>query len=330
MRCQVHAVACDDGAVRTTAMTKVWLPLVCAAWVGFALVVAACSGTGSTAAPTPAAAPSTAVSTATVPSSSPTTNSGAGSAVTNPAPAETAPKPTIRGGVPVAVIAVDGRGSARVQATPFALRQRRLDTIDLLPPPPDDGVFRFTTAALDDPAVAEAFARSTWGEECPVEPGDLTYLTLSFIGFDGEPHTGELIVHASVDDEIVSIFEQLFNERFPIEEMRIVEQSDLLPPQFGDANNTSAFTCRRVTGGSRFSEHAYGLAIDINPFQNPYIKRLSVIPALAGSFGEREWRRDGMIRRGDPVVAAFNRIGWSWGGEWNSLKDYQHFSHNNR
>ncbi len=237
-----------------------------------------------------------------------------------------APEPTIKGGIPVRVIATDSAGSARVQATPFALRERNLPTVDLLPPPPDDGVFRSTVSVVDDVTIA----RSTWDEGCPVDQEELAYVTVSFIGFDEEPHTGELIVHADHAEEIALIFGGLFEQRFPIEEMRIVEPGDLVPPHLGDTNNTSSFVCRPVTGGSRFSEHAYGLAIDINPFHNPYVKGFTIIPALAGSFGDRDWQRQGMIAADNPVVEAFRRIGWKWGGTWNSLKDYQHFSHNGR
>lgn len=243
-----------------------------------------------------------------------------------PTTTSTAPEPTLKGGVPVRVIATDASGSARVQATPFLLRERNLPTVDLLPAPPDDGVFRSSVASLDDATLG----RSTWNEDCPVDRDELSYVTVSFIGFDAKPHTGELIVHADYAEEIAAIFGQLFDRRFPIEEMRIVEPSDLIPPHWGDTNNTSSFVCRLVTGGSRFSEHASGLAIDINPFHNPYVKGPNVIPALAGSFGDRAWPRAGMIDADDPVVAAFERIGWRWGGNWNSLKDYQHFSHNGR
>jgi hypothetical protein len=237
-----------------------------------------------------------------------------------------APEPTIKGGIPVRVIATDTAGSARVQATPFALRERNLPTVDLLPPPPDDGVFRSTVSAVDDVTLA----RSTWNESCPVAQEALAYVTVTFIGFDENPHTGELIVHTDHAEEIASIFGELFEQRFPIEEMRIVEPGDLTPPHMGDTNNTSSFVCRQVTGGSRFSEHAYGLAIDINPFHNPYVKGSTVVPALAGSFGDRSWLRTGMITADNPVVGAFRRIGWKWGGTWNSLRDYQHFSHNGR
>ena len=242
------------------------------------------------------------------------------------APPETAPPLTIRGGVPQAVIATDPGGGARVQATPFALRERNLPSVDTVPPPPDDGTFRSSISPLE----GEPLERSTWEEGCPVPAVDLRYLTMSFIGFDGLPHTGEMIVHADYAEGIVGIFQDLFSEGFPIEEMRIVEARDTVPPHFGDTNNTSSFVCRKVTGGSRFSEHASGLALDINPFQNPYIKRQTVIPAISRSFGDREWERDGMIQPESSVVAAFARIGWKWGGDWNSLKDYQHFSHNGR
>ncbi len=198
--------------------------------------------------------------------------------------------------------------------------------MDTIPPPPDDGVFRSSI----EPLTGDPLERSTWEEGCPVPPEDLRYLTLSFIGFDGLPHTGEMVVHADYAPGIVAIFEELFVSKFPIEEMRIVEPRDAVPPHFGDTNNPSSFVCRKVTGGSRFSEHASGLAIDINPFQNPYVRGQAVIPAISPSFGDRSWERSGMIQPNSQVVGAFTRIGWKWGGNWKSLKDYQHFSHNGR
>ena len=146
------------------------------------------------------------------------------------------------------------------------------------------------------------------------------------------PSNGELpqIIHADEAEAIVGVFETLFELRFPIEEMRIVTSADLEADPTGDTNNTSSFVCRAVTGGSRFSEHAFGLAIDVNPFHNPYIKGDLVLPELASSYLERGTGLPGMIDRGSPVIEAFARIGWEWGGDWNSLKDYQHFSLNNR
>lgn len=216
-------------------------------------------------------------------------------------------------------------GFAIAQPTPPELVDRRLITADTLPPPTGDA-FSFTIAALD----GEPLRRSTWNPGCPVAAEDLRYVTVSFWGFDDRAHTGELIIHADEAEAIVGVFDTLFELRFPIEEMRIVTSADLEADPTGDTNNTSSFVCRAVTGGSRFSEHAFGLAIDVNPFHNPYIKGDLVLPELASSYLERGTGLPGMIDRGSPVIEAFARVGWEWGGDWNSLKDYQHFSLNNR
>ncbi|MDH3682465.1 MAG: M15 family metallopeptidase, partial [Acidimicrobiia bacterium] len=136
--------------------------------------------------------------------------------------------------------------------------------------------------------------------------------------------------HERVAADVVTVFETLHLARFPIEEMRIVTQADLDAPPTGDGNNTASFACREVTGGSRFSEHAFGLAIDLNPFHNPYIKGDLILPELAKSYTDRSSLRPGMVTDGDLVVAAFDAIGWGWGGRWRSLEDYHHFALNDR
>jgi len=216
-------------------------------------------------------------------------------------------------------------GAVVPQTTPEELRPRRIATTDRLPPPTDG---RFQGAVV--PVEPTVLARSTWQEGCPVEPEDLSHLTLSFWGFDGLPHSGEMIVHREVADDIVAVFAQLFAAGFPIEEMRITTRADLDAEPTGDGNNTSAFVCRPVTGGTSFSEHAYGLAIDINPFHNPYQRNDLVLPELAGHYLDRDLGQPGMITAGDVAVEAFAAIGWAWGGNWNSLKDYQHFSRSGR
>ena len=112
--------------------------------------------------------------------------------------------------------------------------------------------------------------------------------------------------------------------------MRITRRDELDAPPTGDGNNTGAFACRPTTGASSYSQHAYGLAVDVNPFQNPYLSDDVVLPELASSYLERGLRRPGMIHPVGPVVRAFDSIGWGWGGAWRSLKDYQHFSQNGR
>jgi hypothetical protein len=157
---------------------------------------------------------------------------------------------------------------------------------------------------------------------------DLRYVTVSFRGFDGLAHTGELLVHARAADALVTVFGDLFAEGYPIERMRVTSAAELNAPPTGDGNTTAAFACRPVRGQKAWSQHAYGLAVDVNPFQNPYHKGDVVLPELATSYLERSDVRAGMIRPDGPVVRAFASVGWQWGGDYRSLKDFMHFSAN--
>lgn len=213
----------------------------------------------------------------------------------------------------------DGLGIAR--STPALLRDRRLATTDVLPPPATDR-FEWSIRKAD----RRVLKRSTWRRSCPVEASDLAYLTLSFWGFDRAHHTGELLVHRSVARDVVSVFRSLHRARWPIEEMRITRAVELDAPPTGDGNNTGAFACRPARLSSDWSEHAYGLAVDINPFHNPYVREDLVLPERAIAYRDRSWRRPGMIFPKDVVTRAFARIGWSWGGNWRSSKDWMHFS----
>lgn len=172
--------------------------------------------------------------------------------------------------------------------------------------------------------------RSTWNRACPVAATDLDWIRLAFRGFDGRRHTGELLVNHTATDDLVSAFGRLYDARFPIEEMRITTKAEQAAAPTGDGNDTGAFNCRPVRGATFFSQHAYGLAVDVDPFQNPYVKGDLVLPELAGAYTDRTWHRPGMILPDGPVVRAFAAIGWTWGGSWQSLKDLQHFSQNGR
>ncbi len=214
-------------------------------------------------------------------------------------------------------------GFGEVKRTPPALRERRYPTVDLLPPPAGAG-FESTIGPIT-PALRERMG-ATWSPECPVGPDGLRYLTVSFRGYDGRAHTGELVVAASEAEGVVSVFRALYTADFPIEEMRLPGTADLEAHPTGDGNNTVGLVCRSSTGLSEWSAHAYGLAIDLNPFVNPYVRDDRVLPELASSYLDRNWRRPGMVVDGGAVVREFARIGWSWGGDWTSLKDYQHFT----
>jgi hypothetical protein len=213
----------------------------------------------------------------------------------------------------------DGHGE--VLPTPAELVDRAFATPDVLPPPPDDE-YHWTVSDVPD----DVLARSSWIPECPVTVDDLAYVTVSHYGFDGEFHTGELLVNATVAMDLVEVFRRLHQERFPIEEMRVVRLDEVDDPPTGDWNETTSFVCRPAVGSQSWSRHAYGLAVDINPFHNPYEKADLVIPELASFYTDRSEIRPGMLVGGDVVTSAFAAIGWSWGGNWNSLKDYMHFS----
>jgi hypothetical protein len=221
------------------------------------------------------------------------------------------------------VLPVGPDGFAAAQATPPELRNRSIITTDDLPPPADGG-FHSTIQAVP----ASVLARSTWTSACPVKATDLRYVTVSFRGFDGLAHTGELLVHARAADGLVTVFARLFADGYPIERMRVTSATELDAPPTGDDNTTAGFACRPVRGHTGWSQHAYGLAVDVNPFQNPYHKGNVVLPELATSYLDRDNVRPGMILPHGPVAKAFATIGWKWGGDYHSLKDFMHFSAN--
>ncbi len=232
-------------------------------------------------------------------------------------------------GTRVLPLAADGFG--RRLPTPPELVDRRLGPPPVPEPapapPPEDGTFRATIGPVPAPVVE----RSTWSPACPVTLDELRYLTVTFIGFDGRSHTGEIIVHTDVAEDVASVFEKLHAARFPLEEVRVIDGPELDLPPTGDGNVTSAFVCRATVGGARWSEHAHGRAVDINPFHNPYVRGDLVIPELAGAYTDRSDVRPGMIVDGDAVTRAFDAIGWGWGGHWTGPAiDPMHFSTSGR
>jgi hypothetical protein len=106
----------------------------------------------------------------------------------------------------------------------------------------------------------------------------------------------------------------------------VTSPAELTAPPTGDGNSTSAFVCRPARGQTSWSAHAYGLAVDVNPFCNPYTQGDLVLPELASAYLDRSNRRPGMVQAGDATVRAFAAIGWSWGGAWTSPKDRMHFT----
>lgn len=169
-------------------------------------------------------------------------------------------------------------------------------------------------------------------KSCPTSLKDLRYLTLSYIDFNGNTKIGELIVHKDVSLEVVNIFKTLYETSYPIERMELV--SNYKGDDFNsiEANNTSAYNCRNIEGTNRWSRHAYGKAIDINPIQNPYVSKKGKISHTASlKYKVREQKdlnnlgQEALILKDGIVVNMFKKYGWIWGGDWKTIKDYQHF-----
>lgn len=236
-----------------------------------------------------------------------------------PSPAPVAAQPPLWLGTRV----LDGTGAG--EPTPPELDPRAF-TLPSALPPPVNGQFASTIS----PVPADVVARSSWHQGCPVTLDELRYVTVSFWGFDDRPHTGELLVNREIAAPVVAAFGEMYTAHFPIEQMRVTAAAEIDAPPTGDGNNTGSFVCRASVGSGSWSQHAYGLAVDVNPFQNPYSKGTTVIPELATSYLQRDRVRPGMITGDGVVVQAFGHNGLTWGGRWRSSKDYMHFSKNGR
>ncbi|WP_405395084.1 M15 family metallopeptidase [Microbispora hainanensis] len=179
--------------------------------------------------------------------------------------------------------------------------------------------------------VSRDEVRYSWRPGCPVPLSGLRKITMTYWGFDGKAHTGTLVVNKKVAEDVASVFGKLYEMRYPIRRMVPVDVYKGSDYDSIDADNTSAFNCRNATGSGSWSNHTYGLAVDVNPRENPYVYADgSHAHRNADAFVDRPLKKPGVINSGDRVVRAFARIGWGWGGSWSGAKDYQHFSVNGR
>lgn len=175
-------------------------------------------------------------------------------------------------------------------------------------------------------AVRARMAGSSFHDGCPVSLDELSLLHLPYFDFDGVRREGELVVATRVATDVVEVFRRLHDARFVVRRMVLVDEyggSDDLAMADDD---TSAFNCRFVEGTDTPSQHSYGTAIDLNPLENPYVRGDTVLPPEGARYVDRSLGEPGMIVAPGPVTAAFSSIGWGWGGTWQSLQDYQHFS----
>ncbi len=173
---------------------------------------------------------------------------------------------------------------------------------------------------------------NSWRKGCPVTLRDLRYIQVTHYDFRGKTKTGELIMHRSIAKEITEIFRELYQIGYPINRMSLVSDFGGSDYKSIEYDNTSAFNCRSVTGGQKWSKHAYGLAIDINPIENPYLKRGKHSSHSKSRAFEKRIHKDltksedvAILLKNDRATRFFKRRGWTWGGDWKYVKDYQHF-----
>ena len=189
--------------------------------------------------------------------------------------------------------------------------------------------------ALQAPPFAHSVSRVTaaqlphsWHRGCPVAPAGLRRLRVSYWGFDRRAHTGTVIVNVRAVAPLTRVFSRLYAARFPLRRMRPVDAYGGSDERSLAADNTAAFNCRYAvaSGPKRWSVHAYGLAVDVNPVENPYVLDGRVHPRAGRAYLDRSRARRGMAVRGGLLVRAFAAEGWAWGGRWSGSPDYQHFS----
>ena len=192
--------------------------------------------------------------------------------------------------------------------------------------------FHAAVQPLPAPLRAELTGRF-WHQGCPVPLERLRVLTVRHWGFDGHVHTGQLVVNADAAAQLARVFRRLYALRFPIRHMRLADAYGPAASRPADNDISAAFQCRQAvpspcTGGSgtgTWSQHAYGLAVDLNPTENPYVGCGMTRNRAALRYMDRSRRRPGMVT--PAVVEVFRSIGWGWGGAWSgNTKDYMHFS----
>lgn len=183
-------------------------------------------------------------------------------------------------------------------------------------------------------ATKKRMMGNSYQENNYVQLSDLRYVRVQHYNYNGKIQSGELVVNKKIANNTVKVFYELFQKKYPIQRMKLIDNYGADDETSMEANNTSAFNFRNASGSSHLSNHAYGLAIDINPKINPYIKGSIILPKNGKAYVQRNVSKctgkykDNMIHKNDVAYKIFIKYGFSWGGNWKSLKDYQHFEAN--
>lgn len=177
--------------------------------------------------------------------------------------------------------------------------------------------------------IFEKMQGKSYKEDCTVPREDLRYVHVLHMGFDGETKKGELVVNKAIADDVCDIFEKLYEADYPIEKIRLVDEYDADDEASMSDNNSSAFNFRFISHTTKISKHGLGMAVDINTLYNPYVKTVdgkrSIEPANAADYVDRSADFPYKIDHDDLCYQLFKEHGFSWGGDWQHSKDYQHF-----
>lgn len=184
----------------------------------------------------------------------------------------------------------------------------------------------FTSQPMPD-EVRQRMLGKSYPSNCDVPFENLRYLRMKHIGFDGQTKIGEMVVNKKIATKVLEVFSELYKANYPIEKMVLVDDYNADDEASMTDNNTSSFCFRTVAGSNKRSLHSDGYAIDINPLYNPYVKKTSVEPAAGAPYADRTAGNPYFITRDSLPYKLFKARGFTWGGDWNNSKDYQHFSY---
>jgi len=181
-------------------------------------------------------------------------------------------------------------------------------------------------------ALKERINGLSYKADCTVPYEELRYVAVKFYDFDNTEQIGEIVCNKMIAQDLIEIFYELYQNQYQIDKIRLVDEYDADDDRSCADNNTSCFNYRTVPGKTKLSNHARGLAIDINPFQNPYITypdgQVHISPKGSEAYAERSVKLPHMIHEEDLCYQLFTKHGFEWGGHWKSVKDYQHFEKN--
>ena len=187
----------------------------------------------------------------------------------------------------------------------------------------------FSSQPIPDSVFQRMQGRS-WPEGCTIRRADLRYLRLSHYDAEKRQHVGEMVCNKAIADDLIEIFKELYRQKYPIQRIRLIDDYDASDERSMLDNNSSCFCYRRISGTTKLSKHAQGMAVDINTLYNPYVRtgkngRRIVEPATATKYVDRRKSFPYKIVKGDLLHRLFLQHGFKWGGSWRTMKDWQHF-----